>query len=421
MTYTTMSSGYRGLLLVFATIIFILFLRSIIAMIGMATKRIYLTITIAAALTVFVLFQGMIMYQQEDTSSFNIPVVVLIFLLIILLIYVILMQKLIKKWRGENITAMSVKEAVDTLPVGIVFFTKEGIPLMLNESMKTISRELTDEPLTDGQAFLRKINDSAHENPTLNEYRIVVDDVDNKAYSITKREPEVDGIKLYELTATDVSAEYALSKELEKERVKENNINKRLKALMETIDYVAMNRELVGLKTALHDNIGQSILIAKRYLAAPDSVDKNEMFGFWHENIRHLVTDETEEWELPYYAISKEADRLGIHLNILGRLPDEKHLIPVVDGAVSVQIGNTLKHTDSCEVTVAVNETDEDYRICLTNGSKVSSEKIVEGGGLTSLRSMTEAVGGTMKITTRPEFAIVLHLPKEEGLYRVQK
>ena len=96
---------------------------------------------------------------------------------------------------------------------------------------------------------------------------------------------------------------------------------------METIEYVSMNRELLKLKTALHDNIGQSILIAKRYLYSPDSVDKKRMLEFWQDNARHLVNDEPEEWELPYYVISKEADRLGIRLKILGELPKEQELI----------------------------------------------------------------------------------------------
>ena len=78
------------------------------------------------------------------------------------------------------------------------------------------------------------------------------------------------------------------------------------------------------LKTSLHDNIGQNILIAKRYLYAPDSVDKKRMLEFWKDNVRHLVNDEPEEWELPYYVISKEADLLGIRLNIIGELPRER-------------------------------------------------------------------------------------------------
>ena len=219
---------------------------------------------------------------------------------------------------------------------------------------------------------------------------------------------------VYELSAEDVTAEYELGRELEDARKRAELINKRLKALMESIDHLSMNRELLGLKSALHDNIGQSILIARRYLYSPDSVDRERMLQFWQDNIRYLVSDEHEKWELPYYAISKEADSLGIHIDITGKLPDERRLIPVVDTAISVQIGNTLKHTNDTTLMIRVSETEDTYRICLTNGQVSRTEPIVEGGGLGSMRSEVESVGGSMEIKTEPVFAIELMLPKGE-------
>ncbi|MCR5501476.1 MAG: hypothetical protein K6F53_00545 [Lachnospiraceae bacterium] len=234
-----------------------------------------------------------------------------------------------------------------------------------------------------------------------------------EAVPFTWKDRELTGA--YEVIAVDISSEYRLSEELDEKRNRARILNSRLKALMGTIEYVTMNRELLQLKIALHDNIGQSILIAKRYLYSPDSVDVERMIDFWQDNIRHLVSDKPEEWELPYYVISKEANMLGIKLRILGELPEEQELIPVVDEAISVHIGNTLKHADSDEVTVYVTENEAEYVISLKNGDHREAGEVSEKGGLKNLRNEVERVGGSMEIVTKPVFELRITLPRRRG------
>ncbi|MCR5419509.1 MAG: hypothetical protein K6E98_00685 [Lachnospiraceae bacterium] len=159
---------------------------------------------------------------------------------------------------------------------------------------------------------------------------------------------------------------------------------------------------------------GQSILLAKRYLYSPDSVDKNRMLEFWQDNVKHLINDEPEEWELPYYVISKEADRLGIKLSIIGELPKERRLIPVIDAAVSAQVGNTLKHTNGTTVTVAVSDKGDNYGIVLTNDGESLHGDIEPLGGLENLLREVENAGGLMEIEQAPDFALKISLTKGE-------
>ena len=217
---------------------------------------------------------------------------------------------------------------------------------------------------------------------------------------------------VYELIASDISREYELTRELEGKRDKARVLNSRLKTLMKTVDYVSMNRELLKLKTALHDNIGQSILIARRYLSAPESVDRKGMLEFWQDNVKHLISDEPEEWELPYYVISREADMLGIKLDIIGELPKDKELIAVVDAAVSTVVSNTLKHTNGTKVTIAVSETADDYCMNLSNNGEALHEQKEPQGGLENLRGEIEDAGGRMEILYSPDYMLKITLPK---------
>ncbi len=413
MTYSSLPEIYRSVLLIFATVILIVLIYAIVQIVGLAGRKHYLLSMVAMFLLTFVLYQGMIMYQEGDIGSFDVSFAVMIPLLLGLFTAALLAHAGIRRWRKENISAMSVKEAVDRLPAGILCYTGDKIPIIVNESMDAISRRLTGRSLTDVEVLREELVKRSGKE-SVSEHDLLIINEGEKAYSFQRSTVQVNGLDVYELSAEDVTAEYELGRELEDARKRAELINKRLKALMESIDHLSMNRELLGLKSALHDNIGQSILIARRYLYSPDSVDRERMLQFWQDNIRYLVSDEHEKWELPYYAISKEADSLGIHIDITGKLPDERRLIPVVDTAISVQIGNTLKHTNDTTLMIRVSETEDTYRICLTNGQVSRTEPIVEGGGLGSMRSEVESVGGSMEIKTEPVFAIELMLPKGE-------
>ena len=82
-----------------------------------------------------------------------------------------------------------------------------------------------------------------------------------------------------------------------------------------------------------------------------------------------------------------------------------------MDAAISVHIGNTLKHADGTEATVAVKKKAEGYVISFTNNGRQPEEEIKEKGGLKNLRSQVESVGGKMEIISAPEFEMRITLP----------
>ncbi|MCR5733343.1 MAG: hypothetical protein K6G22_01940 [Lachnospiraceae bacterium] len=417
MTYTMLPEITRGLLLAFATFIMIMYIYCIIRMFDAGRKSAYLVWTCIMAGITYVLYQGMVMFQQEDLNSFDVPVLLLVPVLVILLLYSVYMQYNIVMWQRSNISAMSVKEAFDKLPTGLAYYTSGGVPVMINEAMQDLSRNVFGQTVTDAGAFWEKLKANETGDPVRDDNTAIVR-AGNKIFSVKQRSLQISGVDVYELTAADISKEYELTRELEEKRDKARVLNTRLKALMETIEYVSMNRELLKLKTALHDNIGQSILIAKRYLHSPDSVDRKRMLEFWQDNARHLMNDEPEEWELPYYVISKEADLMGIKLNVIGELPKERELIPVVDAAVSAEVSNTLKHTNGTQVTIEVTESGDNYVLSLKNDGEVPRGNIEPLGGLENLRRKAEDAGGSMEILTSPDFILKITLPKG-GYYAV--
>jgi len=411
MTFTMLSVTARGIMLVLITAIQLVYIYCIIRMIHLKKYKWDLVFTVIMTMICFFFLQLMTMIQQKDfIPDSGLPLVILCPAIVLLLIYVVFQVLNITRWRRENLSAMSIKEAFDRLPAGLMYYSRGGVPIMINETMQGISYDLFGKWVYNAEAYWKEIKRSCREDE-ISDDKAIVESSEGKAYSFSRNLLHIKNVDVYELTAVDISDEYKLSRELAVSQERARGLNIRLKTLMGTIEYVTMNRELLNLKTSLHDNIGQCILIAKRYLYSPESIDKQRMLDFWRDNIHHLTNDEPEEWELPYYVISKEADRLGISLNIIGELPSESGLIPVVDAAISVHIGNTLKHADGTEATVAVKKKAEGYVISFTNNGRQPEEEIKEKGGLKNLRSQVESVGGKMEIISAPEFEMRITLP----------
>lgn len=414
MTYASITSNERGIFLAIVTLVLILYIFSFVKMLEYGRYMVDIVIMGIMTLLAFSLFQVMVMYQQEDLKRLEIPVRALWLIIIFLVSYVGFLQNSISRWQNEHISGMSVKEAFDKLPAGLMFYGTSGIPIMINHTMQELAYIVLDGPITDARIFWDKLNEDIPDDIDKDENNLIVKVTGNRVFSVKRNLLNIQGHEVFELTAVDISREYELTEELGSRRDKARMLNTRLKALMGTIEYVTMNRELLQLKTALHDNIGQSILIAKRYLYAPDSVDKKRMLDFWSDNIRHLTNGEPEEWELPYYVISKEADRLGIRLDMAGELPDDPDLIPIVDAAISVHIGNTLKHADGTRATVYSRKAGRHYIISLTNNGKRPEGKITEGGGLGNLRREVESIGGRMEVLSSPNYVLRIILPMDK-------
>ena len=411
MTYTMLSVTARGFMLVLITAIQLVYIYCIIRMIHLKKFKWDLAFTVVMTLICFFFLQLMTMIQQKDfIPDSGLPLVILCPAIVLLLIYAVFQVLNITRWRRENLSAMSIKEAFDRLPAGLMYYSRGGIPVMINETMQRISHELFGKWISDAEAFWEEIKQNCRETDIPDD-KAIVESSEGRAYSFSRRLMHIKKVDVYELTAVDISDEYELSRRLAVSQERARGLNIRLRTLMGTIEYVTMNRELLQLKTSLHDNIGQCILIAKRYVYSPESIDKQRMLDFWRDNIHHLTNDEPEEWELPYYVISKEADRLGIKLNIIGELPSESRLIPVIDAAISVHIGNTLKHADGTEATVAVKKTADGLEISFTNNGRQPDKEIEEKGGLKNLRSQVEDAGGKMEIISMPEFEMRITFP----------
>lgn len=368
------------------------------------------------ALCVFNFALAQILFQQMDgvmICPIVLPLWTLLLLITALTIFAVAEQYRIITWNRSRVSATSIKEALDALPTGLCFALPEGLPLLVNETMEEIGLLLLEKTLLDAREAWDALENGRAKGLVKSGIRPIYELSDGRVYGFRRDELFLKEGKVYAIFATNLTEEYAKTKELAEKQKKAGIINARLKSLLGTIEYVTMSRELLQLKMALHDNLGRNHLSAKRYLVNPNCVDPMELLAIWKQNLSHLIGEAPEEWQIPYYIARKEATTLGIDLQIVGTLPEDDRILPVIDEAISTHVINVLRHADGRVAMVRIEEDEEEYVISFTNDGNPPDGEIRETGGLSNLKREVEALGGTMELSARPRFEMKLFLPKK--------
>ena len=338
-----------------------------------------------------------------------------VILMILLLLFTGALQLwLLRRWSGSHISPMSVKEAFDSLPAGLCYYLPGGILRLVNTAMNRLANAVTGLPLLDPEGFWRELRGGALPVSLRGGEAPMIRLPDGSVFRFSHRVFLTELGQTHELVATEVTRDYNLNLALEQNRRRAAELNVRLKALLDGIEYLTMSRELMQLKAEIHDELGKSLLLSERYLRCPGSVKASEVREAWRKNLRLLESSGREPWQTPYYPLRKQAAALGIRLEIQGELPAEPRLIPVVETVLSVHMTNVLRHAGGARARVVSEKDGQGWRLTFTNDGKPPRRQVREGGGLTNLRNQAEALGGSMEIESAPAFRLCLYLPTEE-------
>ena len=361
-------------------------------------------LSLAEMLVPLVLSQILMDHIKYNNRAFiEKPVALLLIALVLTGIAILEILSCIRS-RKRSLTLMSVKECMDELPVGICFYWDGGLTKLTNRKMNSIACKLTGSGIMDAESFKKTVF-SDKEEP-------FVSTEDGKAYSFVYREDVYDGKPIHELLAYDITEKYRLTEELREKQKTALKINRRLKALNSTIQYLIMDKETLRIKMHIHDSFGEMLLMTKHYLVDPENTDKKEMLSLWRRNIALLKNEERENWQTPCFFSLRHADSLGIRIEMNGELPEDETLITVVDSAITVHVTNVLRHAEGDIAYISIEKTADGYLMRFTNNGRPPCAPVNETGGLANLRRMTETIGGKMTINSSPQFEMILQLPE---------
>lgn len=322
---------------------------------------------------------------------------------------------LVIKQRLSELTAMSVKEAISVLPAGVCFYDETGRLLLVNEQISKDCRRITGLPLLDGSAFWSAMiegNVADGVACSVQGDSVLVEKRDGEASCFKRIVHDFDGKTVYEISGSDISREFALKKQVEAQNEKLRKMNMRLRKYGETVTEVTKERETLAARVKVHDGMGSLILKTKRALLQGEG-DKEDLINEWNGIVSLIYAPEIEADR--FTEIEKTANSVGVKIIYDGTRPEagspeEK----ILTSAVFECLTNTARHADGNEMYVTFSDDGKSVCASISNNGAQPKEPIREGGGLSSLRTMTEMAGGSVRVESFPKFTLWVSVPKGE-------
>lgn len=311
-----------------------------------------------------------------------------------------------------------IKESFDNLPIGICFFDSRGLIRLINKQMLSIGCVLLD----GGFQTLRELRAALLSPPDC----VSVLDEKNTLFrfpgNVILRYEEkqiTDGRKnrFTQATFADVSELASRQKELKEENERLENANRRAKQLYDNMASIVREEEILSMKMRVHDDIGHSILSARKALLSDASLEEiRSSASIWERSIELLyhannMPDETDDLE---YA-KERAAALGVSVLTGGDFPTDRAARRIFTLAVRECVTNCVRHAGGNKVFAFSSVEDGNHILKITNNGAPPEGEVIEGGGLSALRRRIEKSGGTMEIKSLPLFELCVTLGRTGG------
>lgn len=348
----------------------------------------------------------------------RIPDIMIIAVMLAIAVVEVLLLRSIYLREKYRITAMSVKEAIDKPPVGILCYAPGSRNLLVNYAMRDLCRKTTGAELINGETFAARLRtgdilpECKTEKMIGSEQVIVLED--GTAWSIAEQELEYEKHGVRILLAYNITKSYQKSVELTKMQAELTALGQRLNKVNQEIVALTTEREVLNAKVKMHDEMGSNLLAIKRFILIEETDrNKDELIASLHRNVEFLLGERETPSHDEYALIIETAEKLGIAVNVDGVLPEsepQKHIISV---AIHECCTNTLRHAHGNELNIRITTEGSMIVADFTNNGTPPEGELSEGGGLASLRELIEGAEGRMRVLLEPEFIIRIELPKE--------
>ena len=236
-------------------------------------------------------------------------------------------------------------------------------------------------------------------------------------WQISSEELQTDEGSVIQLTASDITKQDAITRELEEKNQKLRDIHMRLDIYNKQADRIIIAQELLTARMAVHSEVGNVLLESRHYLKNPSSVNEGLLLQALKNTNTYLLKEYEEDDTArdPLADALEMAEAIGVEVTITGVIPAEDPFRSILAAAISECATNTVKHAGGDRLQVDLRNDGPGIICILQNNGIQPGGKIRESGGLLTLRSLVEKEGGIMQIESLPCFRLRITLQAGSG------
>ena len=311
---------------------------------------------------------------------------------------------------AATLSARSIVEATDDLPMGVCFSDAKGRVTLCNNTMRGLLNQLTG-----GYPQVLEELTAAIQNPP--EAMKTSQDgclrfPDGRVYRFTSTVLTVAGEPgWHQFMAQNVTEQVEINRQLALQNEKLKKTNVKLQKMYDRIADDIREKESLEFKIYIHDTMGRSLLTIQDIMnSGEETAQKLQSL----EEAVAVLSDSPPKRGDTLYDVVHSSKELGVRLLVTGDLPQESGAETLCVQAARECVTNCVRHAKGTEVRVDIRNCGTGYTVTVTNNGAKPTGPIVEGSGLSSLRRSVESSGGEMRLFWEPAFALVLNLPGKE-------
>ena len=316
-----------------------------------------------------------------------------------------------RRYKNGTVTPDAIRRAVDLLPEGICVSQADGTVLLSNLKMAALCRELTGERLSDARKLWTYLEQSGEDQGG----KRLIHTPHGEVWLFAKDTLTAQGRDYERTSAVNVTERYRITEELREKNAHLQQIQRRMKEASDLSAEMFVKQEKASARSALHNELGQVLLMGRHYVLHPESTDSamvalmtRQMNSFLLGESRAPAAEAEDELRR---AISTAAS-IGVSVELKGAAPEEGRLRAVLAAAIRECAANAVKHAEGDRLFAAITRTAAGTVMTVTNNGRPPKGPVAESGGLLSLRRSAEAAGGQMRIQSLPAFSLTLTFPK---------
>lgn len=361
-----------------------------------------------------VLFAMVTLPVAEPLFSAAFPAVFCAALLFWLLRGVVLGLRCYRELR-TGLSRLSVKQAIDKLPSGVLLYEPNGMIVLLNARMQSLMALLTGKVFRNGVLFydaLKSADENApFEKREMNE-RLVCVLQEGGAWMFAKSDLVIGQKRYLFLSATDIAQQWRITQDLQRQNLLLAQRGAELEQTLENIHAICRQRVLLRAKNRAHDVLGQRLSLLLRALQQDESLPENLLSTLADELLGEIKSDAAQTPREELRVLQETFGLIGVAVDFLGPLPEESKQAAAVIGIVREAVTNAVRHATAVRVDIRAEMAPPGYRLTITDNGTIPAKPIAEGGGIGQMRRSAARFGGRIDIETQPQFKITVQLPR---------
>ena len=314
-----------------------------------------------------------------------------------------------------QISSVSVKEAIDTLHTGLLFFRRSGDILLCNRQMDGLARQLSGQSLHNGLAFQQLLEGGELHGGCAREIlggQQVFRLPDASVWSISAHAIPMGRRAFVLLTADDVTERWDAVTLLARQNRALEQRGRELRHTIEHLQAICEAEEIARSKGRVHDLLGQRISLLLRALRDGQQPDEALLMDFARSLPTAMREDGTPSPARRLALLRETFQGMDVSVEIRGALPEDREVAESFAEIAVECVTNAVRHGYATRIQFHLFHNDC-WRMTVTDNGIPPAGPIREGGGIGGMRRRIARLGGTLDLYTVPRFRIELSVSRE--------